>query len=217
MLKFALFINFFCFALFYAAGISHAQNKIIVINKDGTREEVLLNQDTPAKPKVEAPKVQTEGQPQPSASDLIQPSAPPQTETVEQVPEPEKTVPKPAAKAVPPKKQVQSKPKNTELTPKPKQIKLPYPKPKPSEAEIVKAKAAKPRFNYIDPNNIPEGTPITEDLATRVALEVAPPSRGFQVFVTEYEGVPAYQVRFKTENGPHDVIVDGATGQVLKK
>lgn len=198
------------FATIIPLSASYAQNKIIVINKDGTREEMILNQETPVTVKREGPKVKTQGQPQPSAQDLIQSSVP--AEPIEKVIQP-KAVPKPAVKTAPPKKKTRIK----QAKPTQKSVTLPYPKPKPSEQEIAKAISAKPRFNYIDPTNIPEGTPITEDLATRVALEVAPPSLGFQVFVTEYEGVPAYQVRFKTENGPHDVIIDGATGKVLKK
>ena len=91
------------------------------------------------------------------------------------------------------------------------------PRSKPNAQEIEKARAAKPIIDHIDPRNIPTGTVITRDLAIRAALEVAPPARGFEVYGTIYKERPAFQVRFKTEDGPHDVLIDGETGKVLKK
>lgn len=59
--------------------------------------------------------------------------------------------------------------------------------------------------------------PLTADEALRIALDVAPPARGYEIFRRDYNGRPAYMVTFKTENGPHDVLIDSRTGDVLKR
>lgn len=56
---------------------------------------------------------------------------------------------------------------------------------------------------------------VTEKAAQRIALKIAPPARGMQVFPREYEGRPAHLVRFRTEGGFFDVLVDMETGDIL--
>lgn len=98
-----------------------------------------------------------------------------------------------------------------------KTVTVPFPKAKPNAEAIIKAQAARPIIDHIDPRYIPAGTIITRDLALRAALEVAPPARGFLVYETVYKERPAFQVEFKTENGPHDVLVDKENGRILKR
>ncbi len=62
----------------------------------------------------------------------------------------------------------------------------------------------------------PQG-PVTAAVATRIALEVAPPARGYEVTQRTYKDRPAFMVTFKTENGPHDILVDAQTGELLKR
>lgn len=217
MKRFSL-LALMAFGLMMAAP-AQAQNKIIILKKDGSREEIIIDQ--PAVPEVQKPSAPTvkkiPGPKTMSAKELME--AAPVVETVEEVAKPQAPKPKPVVKPAPakkkaaPKKAVKAKAKKVT----PKKPVTPVPPPKPDEEGIARAKAARPLIDHIDPRNIPPGTVITRDLATRAALEVAPPSRGFDVFGTTYKDRPAFQVRFKTENGPHDVIVDGETGKILKK
>lgn len=199
-----------------------AQNKIIIINRDGTTEEFTLP-DSEVVPDAEEIKKQREEQqkkeppakpkPLPTAEELMEESEP-------KKPEPKIEKKK---KFVPPKAKPKAKPKpktTKKQKPKPekRRVYVPIPDRKPTAVERARyIEDSKPVFNFVDPKNIPSGTVITRDLAVRVALEVAPPSRGFDVYQTNYEGRPAFQVRFKTDNGPHDVVVDAETGKVLKK
>ncbi len=56
---------------------------------------------------------------------------------------------------------------------------------------------------------------ISEEDAASVALMEAPPSRGYDVTRRSYEGKDAWLVRFRTENGFYDVLVDAVTGTIL--
>lgn len=207
-MKLRLFLALFLFIPLSA----QAQNKIIVIGEDGKKQEITLDQPqiNPVEPepaKESAPQI---SEPAPlSASDLMRiedPASPkpaPATQTQQSVPKPQKAVVKPPAIKRSPVKQTSM---------------IPIPPRKPSAEDVARwVEESKPVFNFVDPKNIPPDVAITRDLAVRVALEVAPPSRGYEVFRTDYKDRPAYQVRFKTEAGPHDVVVDAESGEVLKK
>jgi hypothetical protein len=60
-----------------------------------------------------------------------------------------------------------------------------------------------------------DGGIVTEKEAQRIALKIAPPARGMQVFPRAFEGRPAHLVRFRTEAGFFDVLVDMETGAIL--
>jgi uncharacterized membrane protein YkoI len=194
--------------------LAQAQNKIIILQKDGSREEIILDQPTPAA-KAPEPVSEKPSAPTQTAEDLLKGEA-----NLNVAPE--------VKAAIEPKTKQKSKPT---IAPKTKpivkkevpkaavkqEVKIPTPKLKPNEQEIFRAKTAKPLIDHIDPRDIPEGTVITRDLAVRAALEVSPAARSFDVFSTTYKDRPVYQVRFKTEGGPHDVIIDGETGKVLRK
>ncbi|HPD83456.1 MAG: hypothetical protein R3D88_06665 [Alphaproteobacteria bacterium] len=211
------FILFFLGTVVFLSTASQAQNKITVIHDDGTKEVIILNENPIAEPQPTPEIVTPAPEPALTAEDLISP--PSQPMIVEDAPKIEEIkAPKPKTKAVasPPKKRTAPKVKSVEKQEKTK-AQTPIPLAKPNEEEIIKAMNAKPLIDHIDPTNIPEGTPITQDLAVRAALEVAPPSSGFDVYGVVYEGRPSFQVRFKTEGGPHDIVIDGYTGDVLKK
>lgn len=57
--------------------------------------------------------------------------------------------------------------------------------------------------------------PVSSDEALRVALDVAPPSRGTQVYPADFNGLKVYQVVFKTEDGEQYVLVDRQTGEII--
>ncbi len=63
--------------------------------------------------------------------------------------------------------------------------------------------------------DIPPGAEITEAMAANIAMDHAPASRGYTVARQTYKGRAVYTVTFKSEEGPYDVLVDAATGDVL--
>ena len=63
----------------------------------------------------------------------------------------------------------------------------------------------------------PPPGPLTRDRARRIALEVAPPATRADVLPTVFKDRPAFIVRFKTEDGPYDVVVDAENGDILQK
>lgn len=92
-------------------------------------------------------------------------------------------------------------------------------KPKASTASKV-SKAPKAPQVVVPPQmpvqrDIQRGDQITRAQAILIALDYAPPSSDVEGFISEFEGVPAYSVIFKIEDGFHEVILDQSTGQVL--
>lgn len=65
------------------------------------------------------------------------------------------------------------------------------------------------------PPSIPPGREIDRDMAVAIALETAPPARGIIVTRETYKDIPVFAVRFKTETGPHDVLVNSRTGEIV--
>ncbi|MAZ76961.1 MAG: hypothetical protein CMH31_06660, partial [Micavibrio sp.] len=89
----------------------------------------------------------------------------------------------------------------------------PLPSLKPAKNAYV---PTAPRI--IDYTNLPSGVVIDGDTALRIALEYAPPSRSFTVYEgRQHKGRVVYQVTFKTDGGPHDILIDAKNGKVLKK
>ena len=203
-------LRFLVILLLFLPLSAQAQNKIIVIGEDGKKQEVILDQPPVAAP---IPKEGIEIKPKVIKSK-------PDTTTKKSEPKPLTLEDRAPVQQAAPKKPP-SKPKMTQKA-KPAPVKraarVPYPPRKPTAEEVAKwVEDSKPVFDFVDPKNIPADVTITRDLAVRVALEVAPPSRGYDVFRMDYKGRPAYQIRFKTEGGPHDVLVDAQNGEVLKK
>jgi hypothetical protein len=73
---------------------------------------------------------------------------------------------------------------------------------------------------YVPPRAaVPESIPaegITRDEAKRIALSVAPPSRSVMVYPANLDGVPVFEVIFRTyENTDYAVLVDVASGEII--
>lgn len=65
------------------------------------------------------------------------------------------------------------------------------------------------------PLDIPPGTEITPQVAKMIALDYAPPSRGIEVLPRVHNDKPVYVVRFRTDDGLKDVLIDRETGQPI--
>lgn len=169
------------------------QDRIIIIHKDGTSEEFKVpSGGAPVKSApapAPAPKIHTWVEPVPAVKREDPPPAPP-------APQKPSVAKSAAARATPVPAQ---RPENA----------LPIPPRKPD------AESRKPYRPY--KWALPEGHAVTSDAALRIALEVAPPARSFEVSRRIYQDRPVFQVTFKTEGGFHDVLVDAQTGEILKK
>lgn len=94
----------------------------------------------------------------------------------------------------------------------------PAPKSSGKKSKAEKSKHPKPPrvpTQKAVKNSLPPGTEITERVATSIAMDAAPPSAGFTSSRQSYEGRPVYVVTFRTDDGPYDVLVDAATGEVV--
>jgi len=58
---------------------------------------------------------------------------------------------------------------------------------------------------------------IHQNEAVGIALKYAPPSRDFRVLRRLHNGQPVYAVLFRTDNGVYEVVVDAFSGRVLEK
>ena len=56
---------------------------------------------------------------------------------------------------------------------------------------------------------------LTRDDALRIAIDVAPPSRGTRVMEGVFQDRPVYEVIFRTEDGEQSVFVDRETGDIV--
>jgi hypothetical protein len=65
------------------------------------------------------------------------------------------------------------------------------------------------------PLDIPQGIEITPEIAKMVALDYAPPARGVEVLPRDYNGKAVYVVRFRTDDGLKDILIDRANGQPI--
>ena len=159
-------------------------------------------------------------------SNITEKKAPPQKEIepIEQIErEPVKPVTPKVVKTAPVVKKKTNK-KNVKRRAEQKKVSLvrsyipstafpPLPNIKPMNVEPVRHQE-----RLTDYRDLPDNIVITKDIATRVALEVAPPSKSFTVFEgRQYKDRIVYQVTFKTDSGLHDVLVDSQTGDILKK
>lgn len=89
----------------------------------------------------------------------------------------------------------------------------PLPRLKPEKPTYVVSPS-----RITDYTDLPSNVKIDKDVALRIALEYAPPARSFTVYEgRQYKDRIVYQVTFRTEGGPHDILVDAETGDVLKR
>jgi hypothetical protein len=80
-------------------------------------------------------------------------------------------------------------------------------KKKASSSQAVKLPEAPPAYD------IPPGTEITPEIAKMVALDYAPPARSVEILPRTHKGRDVYVVRFRTDDGFVDVLVDAKTGR----
>lgn len=172
------------------ASAAFAQGKIVVKNPDGSTQELELPEYAPKQP-VEPAKPKVQVFKAPEKPSLLKPE------------QPRPDAPKPAVE------KAAAAPKAKPVTP---------PKPKrPAAASNVPPKPESPGrvVKTPQPMDIPEGQPITEKLAKRIALRIAPPARDINVYPRTFEGKDVYLVRFKTDEGFYDVLVDMLSGDIL--
>lgn len=96
----------------------------------------------------------------------------------------------------------------------------PSPKRTPPKPPSVKGPTKEESIGRVvkpAPAPVQEGAKIDKDAALRIALEIAPPARRFLVSRRTYQDRPVFQVTFFTENGPHDILIDSETGEILKR
>lgn len=84
----------------------------------------------------------------------------------------------------------------------------------PGRKPAVPYRHAKPDYNSM-PAVSPTG-PITKGEAITIAMEKAPPSSSVMAALRNHNGAAVYLVTFRTENGPVDIVVDVATGEIVK-
>jgi outer membrane biosynthesis protein TonB len=97
--------------------------------------------------------------------------------------------------------------------PAPKKKAEPKPPPEPTRAEShgrIPAPETPPALA------LPQSSEITRDMAVQLALPYAPPAMSLTVLPRDYNGRKVYVVTFRTETGPHDVLVDVITGEIIK-
>ena len=135
-------------------------------------------------------------QTQPAAAPALTPPA--ITKTAPDIPVRSAPIPKPkTVKAAAIKKPVAPRPSAKPLPPMP-------------DPALDPEKAA-----YYAPPKAVDGKEVSQKLAKRIALEIAPPSRNIQVFPRTFEDRPVHVVRFKTDDGFFDVLVDRENGEIL--
>jgi uncharacterized membrane protein YkoI len=91
----------------------------------------------------------------------------------------------------------------------------PPPKPAVKSAPIPPKETGMAKVVTPQPEAVPQDVIVTEKLAKRIALKIAPPAKDMTVLYRTYEGKNVYLVRFKTEEGLFDVLVDMITGDIL--
>ncbi|MGB4106435.1 MAG: PepSY domain-containing protein [Alphaproteobacteria bacterium] len=185
MRGFLITVSVLCFAL-----PAYAQ-EITVIQDDGTKVTVPLEPIDAVLPgEIDAPPAQAAPVPPADKKLHVEEVAP--RPYVDRIVEPPQRVYEDAPAPAPKKKGKAEKSK--------------HPKP----PRVPTQKAVKNSIGSMAP-----GTEITERMATSIAFDAAPASSGFTASRQSYEGRPVYVVTFKTDDGPYDVLVDAASGEVV--
>lgn len=191
-------------ALVSAGSTLARAEQVIVINPDGSVTisdpsgnvpEQKLEKRKPAAP--EAPRA-------PLPVPIKQPGEP----VVEKTPVPTaKPVAKPSAKTV-----VAVPPPSPEKPVKKERA--------PSDVKPDPGIPAEQSIGRVDPSRKPEprsARPVGPEEAKRIALDVAPPALAVDVYPADYSGTKVWQVIFKTEEGERYVLVERATGAIIRE
>jgi uncharacterized membrane protein YkoI len=200
--------------LVFAGPPVHAQEGVIrVIQPDGSVEEA------------EIPAAKPPAAPQKPETALPAPAASAPTAATTPVPKAQKPAPKsPSDMAVSPPAKTQNKPKN--------QVSESASK-KPAKAQNKKDKKPKDEAKIDGPLPAPDlqakpmmplpplpkpapGEYISKTQALNIALGYAPPVRSYDVLPRTYhDGRFIYVVRFITDQGPRDILIDASDGSVI--
>lgn len=223
------------FLLFFSAS-AVAQNKITVVNPDGTKTSIDIgaspidSQEPVAAPKDKPVNLRLKPETASPAAPKPTKKAAPKKKTVVKEPAAQQTSVKKEA-AQPKKKpsvpQEKSK-KKAETKAQKRTAKKPERKPESKTGKGAGKKSAKqqtPEVSAAAPK-APRpsvslsaqtlGPNMTADDAIRIALDVAPPSRSVHAVPANYKGLHVYQVLFATEEGEQSVFVDRETGRIVK-
>jgi hypothetical protein len=202
---------YFLFMLLSIAVFSHSESalaeQVIVINPDGSvtvtdptgrTPEQILEKRPPAVP------AQSRAPRPADGPAVLTPPVKPDVPVAEKTPVPGA---KPVAKTIVPPPEGPVKP----ASPKNKAHK--DDKPDPGIPTV------KESIGRVDPKKeLPERAPhpVGPDEAKRIALDVAPPALSVDVFPADYSGTKVWQVIFKTEDGERYVLVERATGEIIR-
>lgn len=192
--------------LFFVPSSVWAQDSVIrVIQPDGSVIEAEM-------PK---PKTPSQSEPSQAAPPQVQPAPLPEVLPSDLAVSPPVTTPKakkPAKKFMPAKsvKTPSAKPQKGK-TPKAAQDLKPAPLPEPDALGK----------SMLPPRAKPEAAPgeyISKAQALRIALDYAPPARTYDVLPRTYDdGRFIYIVRFATEAGSRDILIDAKDGAIINK
>lgn len=200
-----------------------ADNMIIIKNKDGSVTEYEIPEESRNRPvEVQRP------EPQPQTRIQMKSEQKPQESVKQEAERPAEPEQPPAAE---PEKAEAAPPEEAAPV---EQGQLPPAEPAKAEAkkepvkEAKKEKVAKgpsipvpgrkpllPQQVLETARSLPPDTAIPKSLAISIAIQHAPPARDFKVLREMHDGIPVYAVVFKTEDGPHTVMVDARNGEVV--
>lgn len=214
------------------------ENVIRVIGEDGSVQEIELKSSTrsavPRLPKEEPPKI-VKPQPLPEPEPIL-PPVPDMPEIKTEMPEQLKAIVEllPEEEAEPeievdvaPADDVLAEPAAVEDAPALEQPQEPDEiiewqqeervggvMIKPGRKPAVPYRYAKP--DYSAAKKVTPSGPVTKEQALAIAVEKAPPASGMMAVPRVIDGQPVYVVKFRTENGPLEIVVDQATGAILR-
>lgn len=215
-----LFFVIFVLVLALSCGpVFAADNNVIkIIREDGSVTKFELPEGAARSPvstkttkqKAEKPKTQEKQQavqkkqPEQESAPLEKAVSPEQKTKTENAAVDAEPVAREAEKKALPEQKVTSTEDVVEQA-KPRKAALPVPGRKPPIPNRLTLKEPKPGQQY-----------ITRDAALRIALDVAPPARRFNVVPVTYKDKPAYQVTFVTDDGTKEIMIDAQTGDIMR-
>lgn len=196
-----------------APAIAQDSNPVITINPDGS---FSVDHVTPPPSAPKQVKVKKESKPQPKPK-LAPKKAPPKQEApkLKQDSAPAAdSVFEPLDPVMPDEKKAQPAPAPKPM-PKKAAVNKPAKKPAPKIVKSVPAAAPAP-VQERDIAPAPSG-PVTADDARRIAIRVGPAASRVDVYPADFNGLKVFQVIFKTETGEEYILVDRATGEIVRE
>lgn len=203
---------------------AHAQEQerspVITINPDGS---FSVDQAAPPEPaKIKPAKVKKDTTPKAAAAPKQEVPKPVEPKPAKPKPDP---APEPAAESVfepldPIMPEVEKK---VAPVPKKAEISKPAKKPAPKIVEAVpdappEPRPAEPRPAPVTQHSAPDPSgPVTPDDARRIAIKIGPAASRVDVYPADFNGLKVFQVIFKTEHGEEYILVERATGEIIRE